>query len=52
MPEKKRGFKGLEQRIQEMEAEDRKREREASEEKSPEAPRTDPTEGDAGKPQR
>jgi hypothetical protein len=35
----KRGFKGLEQRIQEMEAEDKKREREASEDRRPEAPR-------------
>ena len=42
--EKKRGFGALEKRIHDMEAEDAKREREASQEKSAEIPRKEPSE--------
>ena len=47
MPERKRGFQGLEQRIQEMNAEEEKRRKEASDEKGKEAPRAEPDEGKA-----
>ncbi len=52
MPERKRGFQGLEQRIQQMHDEDEKRERQAQEEQRKEAPRTEPGEEKAGKPER
>ena len=48
MPEKKRGFQGLEQRIQEMNAEEEKRGKQASEEKGKEAPRSEPDEEKGG----
>lgn len=47
MPEKKRGFQGLEERIRELQAEDEKRDRQARDEKE-EAPRGEPGGGKAG----